>query len=416
MTMVSCLRQGAYVAALFLCLRSGAQVAFTPPTQATYDEVYRWIESGDPRMVAWGAYFAMKNNNTEMIPVLERLAEGWIPLPTGSSAARSDEEKDRLTAMDSVLDAVIQMHATVAPDAIERLAINFRGQALTLFGKMPEAERTALAISIYGARQPGGEYVNPVSDFPAVMDAIMNHLALPRPILLPGFQDATQQRAAGELVRFAAAILSNDPPTGFAASLLNETTAELEVSVGGKDPNAGGGLGPGCGDSIYSPPKDWPEPWTYVVEERWPFQRREGDDVMVPGVPALTTQRSHTGSSCSTMGSFWSGVRVELLTQMIGLENGKLGWSLSEYEDVPYSVEFNYQIAVEMAVAKRERAFQATAAALAAKGFLTPEEAQSARPTLLVKVKDMRETKSPPLPEIKLPPGLEKVVVVSAGE
>ena len=49
-------------------------------------------------------------------------------------------------------------------------------------------------------------------------------------------------------------------------------------------------------------------------------------------------------------------------------------------------------------------------------GLMTTEEAQNARPTLQVKVKDMRETKSPPLPEVKFPPGLKKVVVVSAAE
>ncbi len=32
-------------------------LAQTAPTGATKDEIDRWLRSGDPRMVAWGAYF-----------------------------------------------------------------------------------------------------------------------------------------------------------------------------------------------------------------------------------------------------------------------------------------------------------------------------------------------------------------------
>jgi hypothetical protein len=83
---------------------------------------------------------------------------------------------------------------------------------------------------------------------------------------------------------------------------------------------------------------------------------------------------------------------------------------------ISYADETQFAIDTSRVMAQREQAFRTTATELVPMGLMTTEEAQNARPTLQVKVKDMRETKSPPLPEVKLPPGLKKVVVVSAAE
>jgi hypothetical protein len=403
MTMISYLRRSIIPVALFCGVFrcAVAQESFSVPTRATSDEVYRWIVSGDPRMVAWGAYFATVNHDATVLPYLRRLAEEWVSLrtgynPDGSSLVRSDEEKDRLREMASVLDALIQMHGTVEPDAIERLATDFRGQALTLFATMPETERRALAESIYGSRIKGAEYVRErrPSD-PLFPPKIMSKLA--------GFSDLIQQYATGDLIHLAAAILANDPPPGFAASLMDETTVELELSIGGPDPRAGNGMGPACGDSLYmAPPKDWPKEWTYVMEQHWPTEELADMEVIVPGMLALTTRRGEVASSCSTIEPLSSLVRMWLLAQMAGVTMHNLGWDVREYEEVPYSSDFSYQKAVKSAVAKREQAFEATAAVLAAKGFMTPLEATGARPTLNIVVRDARETKEPELPGVPL--------------
>jgi D-ribose pyranose/furanose isomerase RbsD len=107
---------------------------------------------------------------------------------------------------------------------------------------------------------------------------------------------------------------------------------------------------------------------------------------------------------------------MQLLHSILGDSIKMRDMKLPDAETVPFPTDLTYQMAVQQAVVKREQEFQALSKELVAKGLMTAEEVQSVWPTLQVKVVDMRETKTPPLPEIKLPPGLNKVVVISAGE
>lgn len=410
-----------------------AQESLAVPTQATSEEVYQWLQSDDPRMVAWGATFAAKNHDTSMAPYLARLAEEWVPLTTayhedGSGPMWTDEEKARVRAMSCVLDALIQMHGTVSPGAIQKLTANFTGQALTLFAYMPEPERRTFAESVYAERQVGAEYW-PVS--------LVNERT--RVPLLPGFDDIEHQSADGELIHVAAAILANDPPPGFVSSLLNETTMPLGIWVSDR------GFSPpiamsGGGTFLATPqPKGWPEQWTYVVKEKWPKQQEAktvasvpnssnvcpaccppaygeldaGEEVIVPGIPAITTQRAMFPAD-SDFEPFTSNVRLQLLHAMLGDTSRPRGGRLQESESVPFSNDGAFQVAVQQGVVKREQEFQTLSKELAAKGLMTTAEAQNAWPTLQVMVVDLRQAKTPPLPEIKLPPGLAKVDVVSA--
>jgi hypothetical protein len=303
--------------------------------------------------------------------------------------------------MFAVLDAVIQMHGTVTPEAISSLAKDFTAQALTLFGTMPEPQRTELAMSIYAARD--GEYAEQQkSQERANSDPFIRSLKAGGMAPFDRWT-GSEPKVAGGLVRMAAAILANNPPPGFAASLMNELTTQLELSIGADDPRADFHLGPMCGDSLGTKtPDGWPKKWAYVVEQYWPTEMLNGVKVIVPGVPAITTRRAETSSSCSAIGGLSSSVRIQLLTQMLGLENGKLGWTLQAYEQVPYSNDLDFQRSVQTAVAQREQAYRATAAALAAKGWMTAEEARGAEPTLELWVRDARESKVPPIPQVPL--------------
>ena len=380
------------------------------PASATPDEVYRWLLSSDPRMVAWGAYFAAQHNDMAMLPFLARLAENWQPMPSrtqpdGNYRPWTDAEADRLREMSAVLDAIIQMHGTVAPEAIERLAVDFDGQALTLFAYLPEPQRRTQAEAIYAQRQPqpegwaDGTAMNSLGSLDRSIELAMapNH---------PPPQDsnvAQQKRFTRQLLQMVARILANDPPPGFAASLLNETTVDLELSVGGNDPNAGMGTGPGCGDSLYiTPPKGWPASRTYVVEQQPQAEKREGVEVLIPGAMTITTRRAMTSSSCSTIGYFSSYARIELLAQMLGVDGQHFGWRLDEYTQLPYTGDITFQQQAQAEIAKREEAFKTTAEALVAKGLATAAEAATARPQLYVGIRDARELNDPPLPAVSL--------------
>jgi len=396
-----------------LCCAARAQESLAVPTQATNKEIANWLQGDDPRMVAWGAVFAAKNHDEATVPYLARLAEGWMPLPPasnsdGSYRKVSEEESARVREMEAVLDALIQLHGEVEPAAIQRLAGDFDGDALTLFARMPEKSRKTFAEQIYAGRLSGAEYTAlHIKWVAGSMDADP---------AVPGFANVYDQYKEGFLLSVAAAILANDPPPGFAASLLNETTVDLELSVGARDPYANLRDGGMCADSfsLHGPP-GWPERWIYKIEESWSSQSLRGE-ILVPGVPTLTTRRTVNTSSCSNLRLFSSNSRLLLLAQMLHRPIKDVGWDLKEDSVISYADETQFAIDTSRVMAQREQAFRTTATELVPMGLMTTEEAQNARPTLQVKVKDMRETKSPPLPEVKLPPGLKKVVVVSAAE
>lgn len=47
------------------------------PTTATHDEIERWLQSSDPRMVSWGATFAASKGDKDALPAPESLAENY---------------------------------------------------------------------------------------------------------------------------------------------------------------------------------------------------------------------------------------------------------------------------------------------------------------------------------------------------
>jgi hypothetical protein len=374
------------------------------------------------------------------------LAEEWVPLTTayhedGSGPIWTEEEKARAREMACVLDALIQLHGTVSQDAIPRLAINFGSQALILFAYMPEAERRTFAEAVYAGRKVGAEYAEYWPDS-SWRDGPMSEASLPP--LLSGFDDRRKQYVAGDLVHFAAAILANDPPAGFAASLLNETTMPLYIWV--SDPGIARPISMGGVGSYRSPvpQKGWPEEWTYVVEERWPKvqgakaaaaagevsgdcrvscpaeQPQEEPDAeveaIVPGIPALTKRRAKTPGTSSGFGTFNSDARLQLLHAMLADAGRPPGGRMQESESVTFTDEPAYQGAVLRATVKREQEFAVLSKELVVKGLMTQAEAQTAWPTLELRVADWRTTKTPPLPAIQLQQGLNKLAVVYSGE
>jgi hypothetical protein len=138
-----------------------------------------------------------------------------------------------------------------------------------------------------------------------------------------------------------------------------------------------------------------------------------GDEVIVPGVPALTTRRSEIPDG-SGFGVFTSNDRLQLLHAMIKDMSRKLGGRLQETENVNFTDDPAFQLAVQRGVAKREQEFLSLSKELVAKGLMTVAEAENAWPTLQIYVADWRQTKTQPLPEIKLQQESNKVVVVNS--
>jgi len=184
-----------------------AQAAPNAPVQVSSEEIAQWLQGGDQRLVAWGAYFAAQHHELAAVSQLDLKIESWQPLPAqeydahGNYVPRSQEQRERSEVMAQVLDAQIQLNGTVSSQAVEQLGNDFPAQALILFARLPEPERTDFARLVYKTRRGAA--------------AVYDWRALTH----------------DEMVHMAAAILAQHPPDGFTASLLNETSIVLNINV-----------------------------------------------------------------------------------------------------------------------------------------------------------------------------------------
>lgn len=355
-----------------------AQGVPNAPVQASEQDISQWLQGGDERLVAWAAYFAAQNHDIAELPHLALRAESWHPLPErefdnhGNYIPRSQEQRERSEAMTQVLDALIQLQGTVSPQAVEQLANDFPAQALTLFARMPEPERTGLAEDIYSTRRGAGV----AYDWHTV--------------------------AHDEMVHMAAAILARHPPAGFTASLLNETSVVLNVNITDTPQKPPVGFGTNiCGDFLGTKPiPGWPQPWTYVVEEIWHQRNLNERSVLVAEDPAITTRRAQSTSSCSTLRWFSSAVRLRLVEQEAGASPGELDEGTRQFDNLAYTGPDSYSAALVAIIRRHIQEFRDLSAHLQRLGKMTPHEAEMAGPVFHLRITDERADKTKPLPEV----------------
>src|SRR5580658_8152666 len=122
------LRSACLAAGLAACslAQAPSPAAKLPPEKT----VRSWLLSEEPRLVAWGAHYALVERNRRLIPDLLNLASRWQPLSQRASQGssqrtsqqtsggldgsfniegQSSEETDERDAMAAVVDALIQM-------------------------------------------------------------------------------------------------------------------------------------------------------------------------------------------------------------------------------------------------------------------------------------------------------------------
>ena len=357
------------------CLLISVVYAQTVPTRATPDDINHWLRSGDPRMVAWGAFFAAKSVDADELPVLAFLAENYQAAPpqqydtSGSFLPRTPEQKQKLDSMQTVLDSLIQLHGRVTYEAVAAVLPDFPAQALTLFATMSEPERSHRAMALYATRD--------------VVDKSYDWHRL----------------AQQQMIHMAAAILALDPSPGFAATLINETIVILKVAVTDDNQKRDGTFVSGiCGDSFaMDPSPGWPQPYTYVVEQHWKTDA-DNEEILVQGEPSITTRRARSNSSCSALPGFTSVQRLLLARQIAGLPSDALGMGTLQYETLRYTGPADYLAGLASLVEAHRTPFRALARVLESKGFLSATEAATAIPTFSVEVQDQRKARDQPIP------------------
>ena len=137
-------------APLLLCLFSSLHAQPSPQSDPAVllkaDQSQRaawaagWLQSDDPRKIAWGAWLARVDQQKELIPVLiQKVVEypSSDPFPdwTGDSSHN---------ALLAVLDALIELRANVPTGEAHKLFPEFAAQSVILLVRSPEDAQPAL--------------------------------------------------------------------------------------------------------------------------------------------------------------------------------------------------------------------------------------------------------------------------------
>jgi hypothetical protein len=351
--------------AVFSCVVVGITAAcgqsqdITTDSRPTAEQISVWLESGDARHIAWGAYFARETGDDSLTPAMVRLLEQWQPgFPHSDAAAWS-----RL-GISYVLDSLISLNRRVTLRAVATVRSSFPTEAIILVAKMPEVEAGPLLLDWYRERS-----TNSNSAYP----------------------------------RIAAMMLSKSPPPGFAASVLNELTVNLEINVVSPNHGFGGsGASMSCGDGGAGAPRQgWPPQFVYVLEENSPSA---GEVKLVDAGGDLITYRRISSSagwgSCFGPRQLTSDPRFDLIAEMLGKAPREIAWQPHQSTPLVWKSDEQYLHDSREIIAGQESRFRSTVLVLRAKGYLGKSE--SARPQLKVAISDHRETVNSPLPHLAL--------------
>ena len=334
--------------------------SITTKTKATSSQIRGWLASDDPRLVAWGAYFARENADDSAIAPMQELVEQW----KAPEDAADPEALAQSDAMAEVLDALIQRGKTVSAEGLQVIAETFPTQAEILAARLPIDEATPLLENWYGKR---GD------------DKYFTH------------------------ARIAAMLLAKAPPPGFAATVLAEAEEQYFISV--YDPGTGGGFGGSascCGAALPRRKSDWPPLYQYRLRENG----TEPNEPLVveAGGDRVTYQCKEVGEgsgSCGGLRPLDNQTRHALLAEMLGIKKNAMPWKPWQRDSIEWEGQSVFETELREIVDGEEARLQSTVDDLYAEGLLAFEEAGSVRPKLVVHIDDQRADRSLPLPKLE---------------
>jgi hypothetical protein len=356
---------GAIVLVLLeLCIVAGAGAqdpatfgAETPPENT----VSAWIRSGEPRLMAWGAYYTQKMQDRALVAELVGATRQWQELPHRDWAQDSgpseawDKISQQQEAEGDVLATLIEMKATLDVDVLRRLAPDFAGPVTVMVARMPPEAVQGLLMEWF--------------HLPVGRDAwYFNH----------------------SLQRVAAAMLALHPAPGFVHDLLQETRVRLVVEV---VPPGGGlmqGLSSegGAGIALKAPRAGWPPLRWYFVRES--YRGNDTGAVLIPGIDPIrygvSTQTAGFGPSWLT-----NRTRGRLIAQMLGVKPAELTWGERREQMIRYQSDSQYLAEFNGILDAEEKGIAASLQSFQEKGMLLAEESRTAWPQVDVLLWDLRE-------------------------
>jgi len=352
---------------LYFPLAAAAQERPVPQSIPPIDPLLR---SGEPRLIALGAWEVIKRPDDTQMSLLIDLAEHWDP-----AQRHRGENGDAYDAMAVVLDALIQRKAQPSPAAVLAVSHAFPDQALILASRLQPDEEEPILRRWY---QEG---------------RAVNRLHL---------REDSQNRLL--LARVAAMFLARDHPDEVAASLLSDTRVELAVSV--TDPGSPGiercffdcEFRPPCPREIEDEQQiGWPPVFDYALEEDDPYPERRDGMLIYAGGDTITWRRvliEIHQDDCFLPRPLTPITRHALLTDMLHVRVNALGWGPQMNLSLVWAGDQRFTKDVSARVAAEEEKLQSTVLAFFKKGLLTQSQRESIRPRLSVMLFDDRQRQS----------------------
>jgi hypothetical protein len=348
-------------------------------------EVRQWLQSEDPRLIAWGAHAVIEKKLSDLLPDLERVLDRWE-----QTREQKPWDMDHLDAVSALLDAVIQMNGTLPAGAI-KLAMD-GGQ----YGYL-DAPLVVLLLRL------------PTEEAEPVWEKI---------IFTGDIRGGTQ--------RVAADVLSRNPPPGFAAKLIGGLTEFGQVTVADSGIRTGRGSSPwggyGCASGLKDARTDWPKIGVYALLD---IPTKSGSALLVDGAdPIYVTRLVITVDQysqiylCSSYGlSSFSGLTDERRLRIIGrLLNGSAGempLDLSPELYIEFRDEKTYRAQMDTFVRKQLAQFAFVEQRLTERKLMTSDERRTVTVRLQIAVSDCRKVPKRPLPTLGFGPA---VSFVAAGK
>jgi hypothetical protein len=354
------------------CLAQDAAPLGEPPSTT---EINHLLSSGDPRLVAWGAHYALVEKAQGVASQLLDLADRWQATTADSNAEEPNavprDQTDEHDALAAVLDAIIQLHLNVSSAMLRNLSGDFPNQVAILLTGLPLEQAQSLSQEFY--------HLDP------------------------------KTLGAHNLQYVSAVLLAKDPPAGFAADLFSSihNRATIKITTPGRPEGDGYGGGSGVGCAMGESHSDWPEFGIYQLSAG-----KIGDSfVLMDGPDPIYALRSKTrfdtGDKCENFTFLVLGPeeRRRFVARWLGADPDDLEWETEAADTIVYQSDEQFYRELRAFIAGEQEKYRATAAALVEKNLIAVSEQDDALPYLELKFNDQRGPDASPIAEpASLPP------------
>lgn len=328
------------------------QTASSMKMQANSVNIQAWLKSKDPRLIAWGAYFARDNNDTAALDLAAQLVKASL---TQGGPDLLSPDGPHVEALSEILDALIQRRVLLSANLLGYVSRSHPIQTIILLSLLPPAEQTGNLMQWYRGARPAG----------------YDHLD-----------------------RVSAMLLSKSPPPGFAANILGDSEERLIVNIVPKSDRGvgipGGSVSGACIDFVTNPPPaKWPEVFSYHLTEN----DNVGIDPLLveSGGSRINWQRSTLGHGFRTCVGGVRGLTPEtrhnLLAGMLGVRDEAMAWPTQKIVNIAKESDEQVQRHIGATILSERAVLLRSVQEFQNMGLITPEEARTILPKLSVTVR-----------------------------